>query len=267
MREMDIVRVNKGMVEYCRDKIVDEFSLSLYLNGRNFVKLLCTPSALEALVYGYLLTERVIAAKSDIISIEIKPVNEESSEAFVQLARDVFTDIEENAPRTVTTGLGPQQSLTYVTARKKAHIESGLQLTWQQVLRGIEQFDSTSEVFATTGGVHSCALSTLEQGICIFMEDIGRHNAFDKVLGQALLDDLDLGQCFLLCSGRVPGYMALKAINAGLPVIISRSAVTTKAVELARQADLTLCGFARGERVNIYAGQERIILPEQGRTK
>ena len=262
MREMDIVRVNKGLVEYCRDKIVDEFSLSLYLNGRNFVKLLCTPSALPALVYGYLLTERVIAAKDDIVSLEIKPVNEESSEAFVRLSRDVFTDMEENAPRTVTTGLGPQQSLTYVAAQKAAHIESDLRLTWRQVLRGIAQFDSTSEVFATTGGVHSCALSTTE-GVCVFMEDIGRHNAFDKVLGQALLDGLDLSQCFLLCSGRVPGYMALKAINAGLPVIISRSAVTTKAVELARQADLTLCGFARGERVNIYAGQERIILPGQ----
>ena len=92
------------------------------------------------------------------------------------------------------------------------------------------------------------------------MEDIGRHNAIDKAFGRALLEEWDVSQAFLITSGRVPEDAIKKALTTGLSVVISRSAPTHAAVDLARSSNITLCGFARGRRMNIYSAPERILV-------
>jgi len=102
------------------------------------------------------------------------------------------------------------------------------------------------------GGVHSCALCSQDE-IIIFEEDIGRHNALDKILGRALLQDIDLSDKIILTSGRISSEILIKVGKRAIPVLISRAAPTNLAIEMARELNITLIGFARGEKLNIYS--------------
>jgi FdhD protein len=119
------------------------------------------------------------------------------------------------------------------------------------------EFQRKSVLFRETGGVHSAALANGE-AIRIFMADIGRHNAIDKVIGKALLSGLNLADLVMLTSGRISSEIVLKVAHCGTPILVSRSAPTDRAVEMAKQVNLTVIGFARGSRMNIYSGEERI---------
>jgi len=119
-------------------------------------------------------------------------------------------------------------------------------------------FQKRSEVYLKTGGVHSAALAD-ESGILAFREDIGRHNAVDKVIGYALSQNKTFEDKILITSGRISSEVVFKVKKCGMPIIISRAAVTNQAVRLAREMNLTLVGFPRGSGMNVYSAEERII--------
>jgi len=128
------------------------------------------------------------------------------------------------------------------------------------------ELQRASPLFSSTGGVHLAALSRGD-GLLDVAEDIGRHNAVDKVIGKALRgagQSADLPNLTLLTTGRLSSEIATKAVRVGLPVVISRSAPTSAAVELAREADLCLVGFARGRRLNVYSAPWRLGILEGG---
>jgi len=110
-----------------------------------------------------------------------------------------------------------------------------------------------------TGGVHACALAAAD-GIVLFAEDVGRHNAFDKVVGRAFLDGVDLAGKFVIMTGRLSAEIVSKAVACRVGLLVSRSAVTALAVKLARRFGVTLVGFLRGRRLNVYTGFERVVL-------
>jgi len=114
-----------------------------------------------------------------------------------------------------------------------------------------QEFNKQSVVFQQTGGVHSAAISDGKE-VLFFTEDIGRHNALDKTIGKALLKEVELGDYFLLTSGRVSGEITKKCFYAGVPTIVSHSAPTSMALERASQFNMTIIGFLRGQRFNIY---------------
>ncbi len=119
-------------------------------------------------------------------------------------------------------------------------------------------FQKRSEGYLSTGGTHSAALAE-GRSILVFKEDIGRHNAIDKVIGSRLADKEDFGNKIMITSGRISSEVLLKIQKCSIPLIVSRSAPTNQAVKLAKDMDITLVGFARGSRMNVYNGQERII--------
>jgi len=119
------------------------------------------------------------------------------------------------------------------------------------------KFSKSSELFTETGGVHSAAISDGKE-ILVFREDIGRHNAVDKVIGSLVLAGITLSDKILLTSGRISSEIITKVIYAGVPVIISKSAPTQKAIEYAIKENITLIGFARGNSFNIYSNSHRI---------
>ena len=252
---MEITRVEDGTVRTVLDSIITEFSLSLYLNGRHFVNMLCTPDNLDAMVYGYLFTEGLIRKKDELECLSIKGNKAEAVLAFEPNLETV---------RAITTGLAPQKTSAYnIMPASEYRLPDGYYLSVGELLDNLKEFNMESSLFSATGGVHSCALCG-RNGKRIFMEDIGRHNAFDKALGRALMDDWQISQTYLLTSGRVPGYMVFKALRTGLPIVISRSAPTDKAVEFARISNMTLCGFTRGGRLNIYIAPQRILMWQSG---
>ena len=121
----------------------------------------------------------------------------------------------------------------------------------------VKKFQMKSELYKTTGGTHSAALSDGEN-ILIFHEDIGRHNAVDKVIGDAFLQQIRLDDKILITSGRVSSEILLKVAKGGIPLLVAISAPTDMAVELANKLGITLIGFARGKRMNVYTHEERI---------
>ncbi len=120
-----------------------------------------------------------------------------------------------------------------------------------------KDFQSRAKLWKQTGGVHACALAGGE-GILLFTEDIGRHNAFDKVMGRALLEGIDVADKFVLMTGRVSAQIVSKAAACGVAMLVSRSAVTDLGIKLARRFGITLVGFLRGRRLNVYTGHERV---------
>ena len=114
-----------------------------------------------------------------------------------------------------------------------------------------KEFGKKSDIFLETGGVHSCALCSQNE-IIIFEEDIGRHNALEKILGKALMDNINLTDKIVLTTGRISSEIIKKIAKRSIPVLISRSAPTDVAIDIAKKLNITLIGFARGQRMNVY---------------
>ncbi len=227
-KSFEIIRIEDDGASTIHDQVIVEYDLAIFVNGEHCVDMLCTPTNLEYLVYGHLFAEGVIRKKEDVTGIRIT-----EHRADVQLKSNLQD-------------------------KKKIELGTSVRLHVQDIFAAVGLFHERSELFASTGGVHNCQIHHAD-GDKIFMEDLGRHNAADKALGQALLDGWDLSQAYLISSGRVPKYMAQKAVNTGISIIISKSPPTDQSVELARAHNLTLCGFVRGRRMNIYSGRERVL--------
>lgn len=126
------------------------------------------------------------------------------------------------------------------------------------ILNLSNKLNENSQLFKETGGVHSCALCS-EEEIIMFHEDVGRHNALDKIVGEAFLKEIPFEDKILITSGRISSEMIIKTAKQRIPIIVSRSAPTELSVGIAKELGITLIGFARGRRMNIYQGEERII--------
>ncbi len=252
-QQIPITRYDRGEVIVKDDLVVEEYPLTIKINGHRTAALLCSPDALEPLVLGFLLSEGVVKSHSEIASLTI---DEEKSIADVELLDRGYVPLQEHE-RARSSGCGKGAIyLNVVTTCKKN--ESSSQFTAQEILDLSNEFNKESDLFLATGGVHSAAIASSE-GLLFFHEDIGRHNAVDKVIGAADLADVDLSDKLLLCSGRISSEMLIKAAKRSIPVVVSRSAPTGLAVELALRLNITLIGFARGAKMNIYSAVERVV--------
>lgn len=256
-RDIHIIRYENGEVSTTEDMVVREYALTIFLDGEEFITLLCSPSSLECLVIGFLLSESIIKSKADIERIRL---DEERGVADVLTKTSSSLAKSLHGKRTMTTGCGKGSS--FYNAMDSLHcrmLTEGPQCSAQAVIDLMKAFNKSSELFRDTGGVHSVALADAE-GIALFHEDVGRHNAMDKVIGEAALRGLGLSDRIILTSGRISSEMLIKASKAGIPMIVSRSAPTDLAVELAGRLGITVVGFARGNRMNVYSCPERVKL-------
>ena len=226
-KEVKLVRIENGIPAERTEPVAAEHTVKLYVNGESRAILTFSPQCVEELVLGHLLSSGVIRDAGDV----------------AQITQDGESVYAETSCGEVL--LSP--------------VLDGLSLPLTVILSHMEEFLRKSEVFFATGAVHSCALIANGR-LMHFMEDIGRHNAFDKTVGAALRDKTPLGQAAVLTSGRVPCDMMTKIIRARVQIVVSRSAPTDAAVDLALRHNVTLCGFARGNRINIYTGRDRITL-------
>lgn len=241
-------------------EILIEYKLSIFVNGIRYVNLICTHKNLQELVLGNLFTEGIIQEISEIKSIEIL---EDEGKAFVTLTNnDVFKDMIEatQGVRTVTTACGKQHSIAYYLMNHEnlTPLELSFTITFSKVLAYMNDFQKSSDIYKSTRGIHSCALYS-DQGLLYLMEDIGRHNAVDKALGYAINHGIDLSKTVLITSGRVPSDMILKIIKARIPILVARSVPTDVAIEMANKYNITLAGFARGTKLNLYSNEQRLL--------
>jgi FdhD protein len=242
-------RVTSAGAVPLEESVAVEAPLTISLNGENWVTTMRTPGEDEDLVRGLLYTEGIIGNLEDIHQIT-------NNENNIFLEGDF--DITHRCSiflRSSSCGVCGTESLP---AAKISHIPAtGFDMAINLVQHCLDALRSAQNVFDSTGGVHAVALFTPDGLISDIAEDVGRHNAMDKVIGRHL-SDLPLHGFGFLLSGRISYEMVQKAVRAGSPCIIAIGAPTTLAVDIARQHGITLIGFAREGRFNVYAGAHRL---------
>jgi FdhD protein len=254
MADVEIVRLEGTARTTITDRVADEVPFTIRLNGSELVTLLASPENLKELAYGFMYTSGIILGAADVKDLRM---DGSSWTADISLARKIPADLV--FKRIYTPGCGRGiQFISPVDLLHRGKMESGLSVT-ADALRGLlEEFRERSDEYRETGGVHGAATSDGAR-ILEFMTDIGRHNALDKALGAALLGGLPMADLLVITSGRISSEIVLKLVKAGIPMAVSRGAPTNQAVMHARGAGMTLVGFARGTRMNIYCLQERVL--------
>ncbi|MDL1970849.1 MAG: formate dehydrogenase accessory sulfurtransferase FdhD [Candidatus Desulfofervidaceae bacterium] len=221
--EVEIIKVTENKVATEKDFVAREMTIPLFINDTPIYQFDCSPSHLKELVTGFLYTEGWVKEIDEIVKMETKP-----EKILVYLKESKKYELQKINITKESTSYNPES-------------------LWE--LMAI--FQNKSILFQETGGFHAAALATAKE-IVYFFEDIGRHNAIDKVLGCALLGRVKLNDKILLTTCRLSHKIVCKAIRVGIPIVASRAAVTDKAIKLAREFNLTLVGFAREKRMNIY---------------
>jgi FdhD protein len=244
-----ILRIKDGSAEEIEDVVAVEKRVRILVNGRHALSLYCTPLMVREFVVGVIHNEGLIEGEwcAERISIEY------GDEIVVDVPSSGSLNEGE---RTITSGCGGGLSLN---AEPHGKISDGTAFKAEMVRNIFGDFQKKSEGYRTTGGVHSAAL-TDGVHILAFAEDIGRHNAVDKIIGYCLLENIPFEGKMMLASGRLSSEIVSKCARCRIPVIVSRAAPTSLAVKIAASANLTLIGFVRGNRMNVYAGRQRVIL-------
>ena len=237
------------------DPIVKEFPLTISLNNRELVTLLCSPTDLKYLAVGYLFSEGLLKGKEDIKKIV---VDEQRGMVWVETKEDKEIALDVTFKRFITTGCGRGASFySAADLQNQAKLQSQVQVAPSEILALANQFQHHSELYRTTHGVHSAALCDTKN-ILLFSEDVGRHNAIDKIFGQCILEDIPTDDRIMTISGRVSSEMLLKVMKKGVPVIVSIAVPTSLGVKLANDLDMTLVGLVRGRTMRVYSGSWRI---------
>lgn len=255
-RPMMITRLASGRREQCEDWIVREERLDLYINGKRLVALVCLPSDLEAFVIGFLVNEGILEPPYQAgLSIDLAIGRIDAEGAFVGGAiRDFY------AKKTLTSGCGSGVTgLDLDQPTRCLKVNTDLVIRPETISSFMRVLKTEASLYQLTGGAHIAALADAEGRPLLTAQDIGRHTAVDKVVGKAVLSGIDPGRCVLFCSGRLSSEITAKAIHARTPVLVSRAAPTDLSVRLARRYLLSLVGFARGDRMNVYSVPERIL--------
>ena len=248
--KLSIIRISADKRETLPDDVPREISLTIYQNGTHLVTLMCSPDSLRELAVGFLYSSCLINSAEEVKELLI---DDKHLSIFVETENPGNT-----GEKVYTSGCGKGIMLSDLSEKILGErIEAGLRVSGSQIFQLQSELQRKSVLFRETGGVHGAALVD-SKGIKVFMADIGRHNAIDKVIGKALLSGLNLEDSIMLTSGRISSEIVLKVARCGTPILVSRSAPTDRAVEMAKQVNLTVIGFARGSRMNIYSGEERI---------
>ncbi len=253
--KVNILRIDKGKKETLKDTVTDEVFLTIHINDKELLTLLCSLDNLKELSVGFLFSSGIITSLDDIENVF---VNNRNMTSHITLKEKILTE-DVIFKRTYTSGCGTGMLFHNVLdlSRKKI-VTSNLRVHSEKIFELMKAFEKKSTAYKKTGGVHSAALCD-EENILAFCEDIGRHNAIDKVIGEALYKKLDTKDLIVLTSGRISSEVISKVEKMGSGIIISRGAPTSLAVQLAEKWNITLVGFVRGHRMNVYTAKERIL--------
>lgn len=235
--------------------VIEEQPVTLHLNGRELVTLLCAGHHLDELAVGFLYAEGFIDNPEDLESLDV-----DETAGRIEVRTRKASNLTENLwlKRTVTSGCGKGSMFYYsLDALLSRPVESSVRVSPAQVLERIEDLNRMSETYRRTHGVHNTVLAIPEK-VLIFRDDIGRHNAVDMVVGHVLLQGIPLEDKLLLTTGRLTSEIVIKAAKVKISIVVSRNTATTLAVSLAKSLNITLIGYARAGRFVVYAGRERI---------
>ena len=239
----------KMFTEKVEELLVKEHAIDIYVHGIPFRRYSISPSMVKEFIYGNLISLGVIDNVDDVEKIE-----------FVNNVANVHLKIKPQLFEKLAMSYGVLCEEKQLTRTFEGKVKSNVKISATSILEALKKFHEKAHVFKITGGVHSAALFRINPvEPMIYVEDIGRHNAIDKIVGWGFLRNIDFGKTFILTSGRVFLDSVIKVAKAGIPIIVSKSAPTLNAVLYAERNNITLIGFARGRRFNVYSCYWRIL--------
>ena len=248
--EVDITRIKGKNRLQVKDLTAREVELTIAINDRKIIILNCSPGNYKYLAIGFLYTSGIITKKEDIISIKI-----DKNIVNIKLNRQLIK--EENLIKPHLQ-IGFSKSKTEKILNK-LNKQGGRSIKSETIFSLLARMQKKAHWFDKTGGVHSCALADREGSLLLFCEDVSRYNTIDRIFGEALYKNIIVEDKILLTSCRITAGIMRKIIKGGMVAIASRSAVTDTAIALANEKGITLIGFARDNRMNIYSGPENIM--------
>jgi len=259
--EVSRIDVSTHTLERRTDHVAEEKPLHLFINNTHYVTILCSPTLQKELAVGYLLSEGVLRSVDEIG--EIRLLKEGKCQVQFKWGVDAERRIAVSQPftRLVLTACGSPDYWPLSKLIDRLHLQKlppDFKVKAEVVSEAVRRLNTLAETFRKTGGVHVAALYAGNGELITCAEDVGRHNAVDKVIGVCAMKKTNFSQCFLASSGRLTGDIVLKAARMGTPVVASLSAAVDSGIEVAQQTGLTLVGFVRGPRMNIFTFPERI---------
>jgi len=250
-QDIEILKIKEDTSIRTADVIAVEKRIKISVNGKGLLSLYCTPVMVREFVVGFIHNEGLIRGEwcAERMSIDY-------GEKDIEVDIPASGGISEGE-RVVTSGCAG--GISMVKDLSSIRISDKKSFRAAAVRKVFGEFQKRSDVYRKTGGVHSAALAD-EAAMLAFAEDIGRHNAVDKVIGCCLLESIPFEGKMMLASGRLSSEILSKCAGCGIPVVVSRAAPTSLAVKIAEEAGITVIGFMRGNRMNVYTSKERIAL-------
>ena len=256
---MNVIKLDlyTGKSQEFADYIAEEKPFYLFVNTTFWATILCSPTDLKELAVGHFLSEGILKSTDEIEGVVLK---ERESTCYVKVKPEV--DVEKRVrisrlhARVIPSACG--SGSPYQFTGKIPKVQSDLKVKAQVIFESVKQLNFKAEGFRRTGGLHVAAVYKADGELVALAEDVGRHNAVDKVIGIAALNNVAFGECFLALSGRMSGDVAFKAAKLGLPIVASLAAALSSGIAMAESANVTLAGFVRGKRINLYTCPKRI---------
>jgi len=258
MRRVQILKidVSSHKAQRTEDCVAEEKPFLVFLNESHCITIPCSLSDLKDLAVGHLLSQHIIETTGEIEKLDLK---EETCHVKLVDTVDLTKRLElsEMSQRVVHSACG--SPAPHQHSGKTPKVKSDIKIEAQTIQKCVAQLNSLAETFRKTGGVHVAAVFASDGRLVAFAEDVGRHNAVDKAIGKAALADARFAECFLALSGRMTGDMVRKIARVEIPVVASLAAAVDSGIRTAQETGLTLVGFVRGNRMNVYTFPERIV--------
>jgi len=253
-----VLKISADLHGWEDDLIVTEYPLTIFLNDEEFATVVCTPADLEEMVIGFLAAEGAIKSSDEVKQLSI---DEAQGLAYVDLHKETLLSQSFYSKRRITSCCGKSRQSFYFfsDARTARPVEGTISVTPEQCMRLMQQLQASSDIHRVTGGVHNSALCSKDH-VLLQYSDIGRHNALDKIYGKCLREKIATADKVLVFSGRISSEVLLKAAKIGCAVILSNSAPTDLALQLAEELNITAAGFIRNDKMNVYTHAHRIAL-------
>lgn len=248
------IQVTANRQQVIQSPVIQEALVSLTVNGEVWLTFLCTPVDLEAIAVGFLYNEGFIQSREEIADVRVCPGNENID---IWLNRSIERPKLWKRTSGCTGGL-TQVETTDTSQDKKSQFDAEMMISSECIYNLVGKLYEGQTLYRQSGGVHTSALSDGER-LCVVAEDVGRHNTLDKLAGKILIDEIFVPCQLIITTGRISSEMLQKAFRLGTPFVVSCTAVTSLAIQLAERWGITLIGYARRDRFNVYTHPERIL--------
>jgi len=245
IEEIDAINYKNGKAKDVKEKVVKGETITLTINGDISRSLSAIEDSLKEFAVGYLFNENMVNSMESI-----KKINVDGTQ--------IHAEIDNTLLKTNETVLCSDSAGGWRSKIKTVNpVESDFQVNASELISRIEELKENAEIWQATGGTHVAGI--VYDGQFIVKEDVSRHVAVDKVIGYGLLHDFDLSNSYVIYSGRMPADMVIKMTRAGVPILASNAAPANSGYNIAKKGNITLVGFLRGQRCNVYNNQNRII--------